>query len=145
MSKPALDALLQQCQKPDGPVVIEVDHLAPADANHLVSALAKHDIKARIIDLAAVTSKADLLKALATAFSFPSHFGHNWDALVDSWSDLSWLPARGYVTILLNANAFRDAHRPTHDTFLTICDDVAKRWSDHDAKIVFKVVRAGTS
>jgi hypothetical protein len=31
--------------------------------------------------------------------AFPAWFGHNWDALADCLTDLSWLPAAGYVLI----------------------------------------------
>jgi RNAse (barnase) inhibitor barstar len=141
---PALDSLLAQCRRPDGPVILVAGDLSTADANHLVNSLAKDNIQARVIDLTHITSKEGLLSALATAFQFPSHFGHNWDALVDCWSDLSWLPAKGYVTILLGDSAFRSAHPKIHETFLGVCADVAERWQEHDAKIVFKVVRGGS-
>jgi hypothetical protein len=39
---------------------------------------------------ASLRTKADLLSTLARALHFPDSFGHNWDALVDSLSDLSF-------------------------------------------------------
>ncbi len=51
-------------------------------------------------DLSAVTDKAGLLTALAAAIEAPEHFGHNWDALVDVWTDLAWLEDRNRVVVL---------------------------------------------
>lgn len=45
----------------------------------------------------------ELLDALAVGFSFPDYFGHNWDALEESLRDLDWLPARGYVLVVEDA------------------------------------------
>ena len=38
-----------------------------------------------------------LLRNIAVALGFPDWFGHNWDALEDCLTDLSWREARGYV------------------------------------------------
>jgi RNAse (barnase) inhibitor barstar len=140
MSKPAFDTLLAQCRLPGAPVVVEAVPLSAEEAGRLTSALTPLNIQTRVLDGKHLTSKAALLHALATAFAFPSHFGHNWDALIDSWSDLSWLPAAGYVTVLLHADDFRTAHPRIHEEFVQVCSDVAQRWHDHDAKIVFKLV-----
>jgi RNAse (barnase) inhibitor barstar len=142
MSKPSLEMLLAQCRKPEGPSVIEAESLSTAEANLLAASLAAVNIHARVIDGAGIGGKADLLRALATAFQFPSHFGHNWDALIDCWSDLSWLPASGYVCLLLEADAFRAAHPRIHETLLEVCTDVAERWHEYDPRTVFKLLRS---
>ena len=41
--------------------------------------------------------EAGLLAELARIFRFPDYFGGNWDAADECLRDLSWLPARGYV------------------------------------------------
>jgi hypothetical protein len=51
------------------------------------------------IDGRAVTSAAELFERCAGALAFPKWFGHNWDALADCLSDLSWLPGRGHVLL----------------------------------------------
>lgn len=43
--------------------------------------------------------KEALLKEIAAALEFPSWFGHNWDALEDCLSDLSWHDAAGYLLV----------------------------------------------
>jgi len=47
--------------------------------------------------------KATLMKNIAAALEFPGWFGENWDALEDCLSDLSWLPASGYVLVFEDA------------------------------------------
>ena len=42
-------------------------------------------------------AKEELLKNIAQALDFPDWFGHNWDALEDCLSDLSWREAPGYI------------------------------------------------
>jgi hypothetical protein len=81
------------------------------------------------------------LAVLAAAFEFPSYFGQNWDALIDCWSDLYWLPARGYVCVLLNADAFAAADAATHETLLSLAQHVSERWRSNDDQMVFKLVR----
>src|SRR5699024_799698 len=43
------------------------------------------------IDLRGCSDKAELLASIAQALEFPDYFGHNWDALGDCLTDLSWL------------------------------------------------------
>lgn len=47
--------------------------------------------------------KNALMKNIAAALQFPGWFGANWDALEDCLSDLSWLPAGGYVLVFEDA------------------------------------------
>jgi len=44
-------------------------------------------------------AKEELLKNIAQALDFPDWFGHNWDALEDCLSDLSWREAPGYILL----------------------------------------------
>jgi hypothetical protein len=48
----------------------------------------------------AFAHKAVLLNNLASALGFPDWFGHNWDALEDCLTDLSWRDAPGYVLLI---------------------------------------------
>jgi RNAse (barnase) inhibitor barstar len=141
MSRPAFDKLLAQCQKPGPPAIVEAAVLSAEEAEHLVAALAEEEIEARHLDGTRLTGKADLLRELAKAFAFPSHFGHNWDALIDCLSDLSWLPAKGYVIVLTSADAFKAADSRAHETLLEVAEDVSERWREYDAAVVFKLLR----
>ena len=46
--------------------------------------------------------KVQLLKNLAAALGFPDWFGHNWDALEDCLTDLSWREAPAHVLLIEN-------------------------------------------
>lgn len=48
----------------------------------------------------AFADKAALLNNMACALGFPDWFGHNWDALEDCLTDLSWRDAAGYVLLI---------------------------------------------
>jgi hypothetical protein len=48
----------------------------------------------------AFADKAALLHHMASALGFPDWFGHNWDALEDCLTDLSWRDAPGYVLLI---------------------------------------------
>lgn len=51
----------------------------------------------REIDGDALATEREMFSALAKSLSFPTYFGHNWDAIDECLRDLTWLPARGYV------------------------------------------------
>jgi RNAse (barnase) inhibitor barstar len=67
------------------------------------------------VDLSRVTDKEAFLDAVGKALGFPDWYGHNWDALADCLTDLSWMAADGYVIVLDHADAFASAaHRLRH-------------------------------
>jgi len=51
-------------------------------------------------NLANAHGKGEILAELAHAIAAPDWFGHNWDALTDALSDLSWRKSPGYVLVL---------------------------------------------
>jgi len=53
--------------------------------------------------------KPALLRALAAALKFPAWFGGNWDALEDCLTDLSWIPAAGYLILFEGASGLAAA------------------------------------
>lgn len=57
------------------------------------------------IDASTSNSKATFLEEICRAGSFPDHFGQNWDAVADCLTDLSWLPARGYLVLVRQTTA----------------------------------------
>ncbi len=145
MSRLDFNALAAECQRRDGPTVIDAEAPSPGEVDRLVTELAAHGIEARVVDAAALSGKAPLLRALAAAFDFPSYFGHNWDAALDLLSDLSWLPSRGgWVCVLLHADRFRAAHPHVHDGLLETFRAAAERWRGHNADVVLKLVCCGS-
>ncbi len=51
-------------------------------------------------DLENARGKGQVLAEMARVLGSPGWFGHNWDALADALSDLSWRKAPGYVLVL---------------------------------------------
>ena len=56
----------------------------------------------------AFADKARLLQNMASALRFPDWFGHNWDALEDCLTDLSWREAPAYVLLIDNPKPGED-------------------------------------
>ena len=50
----------------------------------------KDGVVGKFILIPPITSKQELLNALAEALDFPQYFGNNWDALEDLLCDFSW-------------------------------------------------------
>jgi RNAse (barnase) inhibitor barstar len=81
------------------------------------------------IDESPINNKTTLLQSLSQCCSFPDYFGFNWDALVDSLSDFSWHPARGYVLMYKHPETLK---RPDLDVFLEIVEQVSETWARYD-------------
>jgi RNAse (barnase) inhibitor barstar len=132
--------LALQCLRPGETDIIEVDALSPEQAEALVSELEAHNVRARILDGGALKDKRVLLDSIASQFAFPSYFGRNWDALLDCWSDMAWLPGRGYVCILTAAETFREADPEAHAMLLEVARDAAQRWRELEEEGYFRLV-----
>jgi hypothetical protein len=66
--------------------------------------------------------KSGLLTELARALSFPSYFGHNWDALTDLLADLA---AEGEAAITIGTAEQLLADEPAElRTFLAVLSDI---------------------
>ncbi|MEU1149514.1 barstar family protein [Streptomyces sp. NPDC005863] len=53
------------------------------------------------LSLDGVTDKAAFMERCARGLGLPDWFGHNWDALADCLTDLSWAPrARGRLLVV---------------------------------------------
>ena len=82
------------------------------------------------IDLASVSEKDQLLERFASLLAFPQWFGHNWDALEDCLTDLSWRAGDRRVLLIEGFENLR-AHRP--DDFGVLVDILASSaqyWSE---------------
>src|SRR3954469_14515306 len=69
------------------------------------------------LDGAGVRDKAAFLARCAQEFAVPSYFGHNWDALQDCLSDLSWAPTNcGYLVLFDHWQELAEADPETYKT-----------------------------
>jgi hypothetical protein len=95
--------------------------------DEIQDALRGSALKLAGISLAGVTGKDALLARMAQALSFPAWFGGNWDALEDCLSDLSWLPAQGYVLLFEESSSLPSDER---GILIDILASVAASWQE---------------
>ncbi|GAA2282584.1 hypothetical protein GCM10010145_64120 [Streptomyces ruber] len=82
------------------------------------------------LDLRDVTDKPAFLDRCASALHLPDWFGHNWDALADCLTDLSWAPpARGRLIVLSNWQGFAGAAPHDWSTALEVFSDAVGHWN----------------
>jgi RNAse (barnase) inhibitor barstar len=76
-------------------------------------------------------TKSGLLAEFARALSFPDYFGHNWDALEECLADLDWLPARGYIIVVTEAEQVLTKldDEDDYETFIEILSEAGEAWS----------------
>jgi hypothetical protein len=86
------------------------------------------EFAAATIGFGGCTGKADALGRFARALRFPEWFGHNWDALADCLADLSWMPAGGYLLLLEDTAAWREADREGFDIAIEVLEQAAEGW-----------------
>jgi RNAse (barnase) inhibitor barstar len=85
------------------------------------------------IDVGDAKGKKDFLARIAQELHFPYHFGHNWDALNDSLSDLDLLSdKRGLVLILENAGRYGAKHQDDLESAISVLDSAAEFWKEED-------------
>jgi RNAse (barnase) inhibitor barstar len=89
-------------------------------------------------NLATTQSKQDVLESIAEAFTFPTHFGKNLDALFDCMTDLVHKSGSqpGFVIVLeqLPDNARFD--REAREQLLDVFREAADFWAER--KVVFR-------
>lgn len=88
------------------------------------------------IDGKNITRKEQLLNHAATAFRFPNHFGHNWDALEECLTDLEWVDGEGYVILYEHIDGFLEAHPDQFETLVEILRDAVASWKEDGESMV---------
>ena len=69
------------------------------DVEEVAALCRDRDLRLFVFDGDQIATKADFLTICANVMQFPDYFGYNWDAFEDCLTDLSWLPAPGYVVL----------------------------------------------
>ncbi len=89
-------------------------------------------------DLAQAHTKQDVLEMIAAQFSFPAHFGKNFDALYDCMTDPLHKsgPQPGFVVVLEHIPATAKFDKEAREQLLDIFRDAADYWNDR--KIPFR-------
>lgn len=89
-------------------------------------------------NLAEAQTKQDVLDMIAQQFTFPAHFGKNFDALYDCMTDPLHKsgPQPGFVVVLEQIPATAKFDKEAREQLLDIFRDAAEYWSDR--KIPFR-------
>ena len=89
-------------------------------------------------NLASAQSKQDVLDMIAAQYTFPSHFGKNFDALYDCMTDLVHKSGQqpGFIVVLEHIPANAKFDKEAREQLLDIFRDAADYWADR--KIPFR-------
>ncbi len=90
-----------------------------------------------VLDGSGAQSPATILELIARALDFPEDFGHNFDALYDCLTDLSWLPAGEHVLIWSKPSALRRADPTAYDALGSVLSDAVADGAS--GKVAFSV------
>ncbi len=74
-----------------------------------------------------------LFVEFARVMGFPDYFGHNWDALEECLADLEWLPAKGYVLLITDADQILPNDEEDYETFIEVLSDAGEAWGSGQA------------
>lgn len=77
-----------------------------------------------------MTNLAGVFETFGRALDFPDYYGRNSAALDECLSDLSWLPAPGYVLLVAKSSSLL-AHEPASEMtwLLTLLERICEEWS----------------
>ena len=105
------------------------------DLQDAAGSLGQHFLYA---NLANAQSKQDVLDMIAQQFTFPAHFGKNFDALYDCLTDPLHKsgPQPGFIVVLEQIPAHAKFDKEAREQRLDICRDTADYWADR--KIPFR-------
>jgi RNAse (barnase) inhibitor barstar len=83
-------------------------------------------------NLASAQSKQDVLDMIAAQYTFPSHFGKNFDALYDCMTDLVHKSGQqpGFIVVLEHIPANVKFDKEAREQLLDIFRDAADYWAD---------------
>jgi RNAse (barnase) inhibitor barstar len=83
-------------------------------------------------NLSSAQTKQDVLEGIANAFTFPTHFGKNLDALYDCMTDLVHKAGQqpGFVVVLEQLPDNPRFDREAREQLLDVFRDAADFWAD---------------
>ena len=108
--------------------------LARQDLAALKQAAAELKQACLMVNLADAKTVPGFIEAISRDLSFPEWFGGNLDALHDCLTDLSWLPASGYVIVLDRFSALQG--NPTSFAVLNaVLSSVVEEWQTRNVPL----------
>jgi hypothetical protein len=82
----------------------------------------------RIVRGRRCTTREGLFYEWAAALQFPSYFGENWDAFEECLSDLEWLPGKGLVLLVTQADRILELAPHELNTWGDVLKMAAAEW-----------------
>ena len=122
-----LDSYLQTAKAPWSSLVV-----IPAGSTPAAVVRAPAGFALRMVRGKKCATPAGLFAEFARALEFPDYFGHNWDALEECLADLEWLPAKGYVILVTDAQEVI-SDDDEYETLLEVLSDAGEAWSKGQA------------
>lgn len=101
-----------------------------SQADEILDALRGAEFDLVRIDLDSVSDKERLLEQLSSVLAFPSWFGHNWDALEDCLTDLSWRAGHRRVLLIEGFQNLRARRPDDFGVLIDILASSAQYWSE---------------
>lgn len=98
-----------------------------AVADDIQNRVSREGIHVWRVDVSKIDSRADLFDAIGRALSFPSYYGHNWDALEECLRDFE--EGKGWLIIFDNAERLLILPKRDLTTLKIILSDTASFWS----------------
>jgi hypothetical protein len=74
-------------------------------------------------------TKAGVLSEFARALEFPPYFGENWDAFEECLTDLSWMPAAGYLIVVTDAEQVLPDREEDYATLIDSLEAAGQEWA----------------
>lgn len=116
-------------------IVQSIRAFHPLELQGIAGQLDQHFLYA---NLAEAQTRPEVLEAIATQFTFPAHFGKNYDALYDCMTDPLHKsgPQPGFIVVLEHIPATAKFDKEAREQLLDIFRDAADYWADR--KVPFR-------
>lgn len=130
MTQGTKEQFMREITSPQTPIILKNQrHLTYDESAMLFSELEKHGFHLVSIDFQIVPDyEMFLINQLNQGFSFPDYFGQNWNAVDECLGDLSWLSAKGYCCLLINAQKLQILDQRVFELFLDVFQCAGEIW-----------------
>ena len=120
-----------------------VYHLPSAGREAMQTAVADAELEFRLVNLRDSEELDEVFESIAEGMRFPEYFGHNFDALYDCLTDLSWQETSATVIVLTGCDALHGSAPEAWETMISVFVSAAEFWRDEDVPFwVFIDMRA---
>ena len=112
------------------PAAAGVFTVTPEIANDVFQGAAEIGFNVWRIDISPVRDSRELLSVLGSTLRFPDWYGHNWDALADCLTDLSWCEADGHILLIPGLAGLQQRDPSACQKLLGLLQEVSFLWRE---------------